>query len=98
MDVVPSASDPDMLFVYVVNHRVPLDPRERGADSAIEVFVTRVGSGKARHVATVEDAAVIVTPNDVVGHPDGRSFHFTNDHGAKTGPVRLLASPRPVDS
>ncbi|KII92103.1 hypothetical protein PLICRDRAFT_36894 [Plicaturopsis crispa FD-325 SS-3] len=89
MDVVPSSSDPETLFIYAINHRVPLHG-EPGADSAVEVFETRVGAADAKHIATVEDAGAIITPNDVVGHPDGRSFHFTNEYGAKTGFTRVL--------
>ncbi|KAH7918313.1 hypothetical protein BV22DRAFT_911263, partial [Leucogyrophana mollusca] len=46
MDVVISSSDPSVLYVYLVNHRKPLvgDARKVGADSAVEVFQTKVGS------------------------------------------------------
>ncbi|KAH8107861.1 hypothetical protein BXZ70DRAFT_17235 [Cristinia sonorae] len=91
MDVVPAASDPSLLYVYMVNHRVPLegDPAVVGADSSIEIFSTKTGSSKLKHVATIDDP-VIVTPNDVVGYPDGKSFYFTNDHAVKTGFYRQL--------
>jgi arylesterase/paraoxonase len=90
MDVVPSSKDPKDLWVYLVNHRMPRDngdPRVVGADSSVEVFKTRVGSGVLRHVRTYDDPAVIITPNDLVGASDGKSFYFTNDHGEKTGMV-----------
>jgi len=89
MDVVPSAQNTNELFVYLVNHRVPLqgDSRHIGADSSIEVFRTSVGSSVLTHIRTVEDPLVILTPNDIVGSSDGRSFFFTNDHGEKTGIV-----------
>lgn len=82
MDVVPSASDPSLLYIYLVNHRAPVGAKavDVGADSVIEIFETYSGSGVMRHVHTVEDE-VIRTPNDVVGSPDGKSFWFTNDHG-----------------
>ena len=89
MDVVPSSVKPDELFLYVVNHRRPVggnDARMTGADSSIEVFTTLVGSRKMEHYATIEDP-LIITPNDVVGSSDGKSFHFTNDHGTKVGAV-----------
>ncbi|KZT26759.1 serum paraoxonase/arylesterase [Neolentinus lepideus HHB14362 ss-1] len=92
MDVVPSASNPNELFVYLVNHRRPLrglDPKVYGADSSIEIFKTSIGSPVLNHIRTVEDP-VIKTPNDVAGSPTGRSFHFTNDHGSKTGFSRHL--------
>ncbi|TFK44268.1 serum paraoxonase/arylesterase [Crucibulum laeve] len=90
MDVVPS-SNPNQLFVYLVNHRAPLDgiAEKVGADSSIEVFTTTVGGNTLTHVKTVEDP-VIITPNDVVGSADGKSFFFTNDHGEKTGLSREL--------
>ncbi|KAL0574958.1 hypothetical protein V5O48_007003 [Marasmius crinis-equi] len=91
MDVVPSASNPKELFVYLVNHRVPLqgDAERVGADSAIEIFKTTLSSGKLTHMRTVENPAII-TPNDVVGYPDGKSFYFTNDHGVKVSWMRGL--------
>ena len=86
MDVVPSEKNPNQLFVYMVNHRVPIvgDPAIIGADSVIEIFTTHTNSGMMKHVTTVEDP-VIMTPNDVLGYPDGKSFYFTNDQVAKTG-------------
>ncbi|KAF8891635.1 hypothetical protein BD779DRAFT_1512224 [Infundibulicybe gibba] len=91
MDVVPSISNPEELWVYLVNHRKPLqvDSTILGADSAIEIFKTMVGSHVLEHIQTIEDP-VINTPNDIVGFGDGSSFYFTNDHGSKTGLVRQL--------
>ncbi|KAF8067647.1 hypothetical protein FPV67DRAFT_1764443 [Lyophyllum atratum] len=92
MDVVPSSSNPSELFVYLINHRAPLDPQTAdhvGADSCVEVFKTTVGSDTLTHVQTVEDPAIIC-PNDIVGYPDGKSFYFTNDHGEKVGLIRVL--------
>jgi hypothetical protein len=89
MDVVPSSSDPTQLYVYLVNHRKPIggkDAEEVGADSSIEIFKTTVGSETLTHITTVEDQ-VIITPNDLVGSPDGKSFYFTNDFGSKTSYV-----------
>ena len=89
LDVVPSSSNLDDLFLYLVNHRAPTngkDAREAGADSSIEIFKTSVGSPKMVYRSTVEDP-LIITPNDIVGSPDGKSFYFTNDHGSKTGGV-----------
>lgn len=92
MDVVPSALDPTKLFVYLVNHRAPLtgNAEDVGADSAIEIFETRIGSDVLKYVKTVEDPNVIQTPNDVVGTTDGKGFWFTNDHGVKIGYERLI--------
>jgi hypothetical protein len=91
MDVISDSRDPKKLWVYMVNHREPLDGKkgsEVGADSVIEVFNTWIGSKTLQHVATVEHP-VINTPNDIVGTPDGTAFWFTNDHGAHIGFVRL---------
>ncbi|KAF9244912.1 hypothetical protein BU15DRAFT_85756 [Melanogaster broomeanus] len=87
MDVVASSEDPSILYVYLVNHRKPEtgDPRKVGADSVIELFKTQIGSNTLEHVRAFQDLSVVVTPNDVVGSPDGKSCHFTNDHGQKTG-------------
>jgi sugar lactone lactonase YvrE len=89
MDVVPSSSNPSDLFVYLVNHRAPLGgvlAKDVGADSAIEIFKTTVGAKNLTHLKTVE-SPVIITPNDIVGSPDGKSLYFTNDHGEKVGLV-----------
>ncbi|TFK46445.1 calcium-dependent phosphotriesterase [Heliocybe sulcata] len=91
MDVVPSSSDPSVLYVYLVSHRKPLNGRAEkvGADSVIEIFKATVGGGNLVHLHTVEDP-VILTPNDIVGSSDGLSFYFTNDQGSKTGLAREL--------
>ncbi|KAI9572177.1 hypothetical protein HD554DRAFT_2015273 [Boletus coccyginus] len=92
MDVVPSVDDRSVLYVYLVNHREPksADARKVGADSVIEVFRTHIESNTLEHVRTFQDPAVVVTPNDVVGSPDGKSVHFTNDHKYKTGFRRVV--------
>ncbi|PPQ93825.1 hypothetical protein CVT25_013534 [Psilocybe cyanescens] len=95
MDVVPSSSDPNVLYVYLVNHRTPLDAsplvpaRKTGADSVIEIFKTTVGGKTLEHVKTMQHP-IIITPNDVVGSADGDSFYFTNDHGVRVGYARYL--------
>lgn len=92
MDVVPSAEHPDELFVYLVNHRIPpsgLSPSVVGADSVIEIFKTTVEGRSMKHLHTVQDP-VVITPNDVVGADDGKSFYFTNDHGIRVGFVSWL--------
>ena len=95
MDVVPSSSDPQELFIYLVNHRIPLGDRSAeqiGADSVIEIFKTTVGGTALTHIKTVEDP-IIFTPNDIVGSADGKSFYFTNDNGVKVGLVSFLSYP-----
>ncbi|KAL1721935.1 hypothetical protein EV715DRAFT_194216 [Schizophyllum commune] len=89
MDVVPSAEDPETLWVYLVNHRPPVDELEKDSsstatlthseDPSIEIFKTRAGSSELHHVRTVADPVVLHSPNDVAGSPDGREFWFTND-------------------
>ncbi|KAF8312468.1 calcium-dependent phosphotriesterase [Clavulina sp. PMI_390] len=98
MDVVPSASSPNELWVYLVNHRPHTGDKagkdaEFGADEAIEVFKTTVGSTVLTHVHTFEDptASVIITPNDIAGSDDGQSLYFTNDHGLRTGKWHRMA-------
>jgi arylesterase / paraoxonase len=85
MDVVVSSSNPDELFIYLVNHRPPPvgDSRTVGADEAIEVFRTRVGEATMTHVHTFEDPTTMISLNDVVGSPDGQSVYFTNDASHK---------------
>ncbi|KDR75055.1 hypothetical protein GALMADRAFT_523479 [Galerina marginata CBS 339.88] len=93
MDVVPSDADPTVLFIYLVNHRVPLGgvrAKDVGADSSIEIFKTKVGGKTLEHIKTVEDPTIIA-PNDVIGSADGTSFHFTNDHGSRVGLSRYFS-------
>ncbi|KAF8629870.1 hypothetical protein AX15_003229 [Amanita polypyramis BW_CC] len=92
MDVVPDTADPNHLFVYLINHRAPPNGQSAkvvGADSAVEIFETSVGGAVLSHIKTVEHSTII-TPNDVVGYGDGKSFYVTNDHGEKTGILREL--------
>lgn len=92
MDVVPSSSDPNQLFIFLINHRPPLNGLSAshvGADSVVEIFRTTVGSDTITHLSTVADP-IIHTPNDLVGSPDANSFYFTNDHGEKVGLWRSL--------
>jgi arylesterase / paraoxonase len=88
MDVVPSTSNSTELYVYAINHRRPVQGsgKKVGANSVVEIFKTTVGGNTLTHLKTVEDR-VIDTPNDLVGSSDGKSFYFTNDHGAKVGVV-----------
>jgi arylesterase/paraoxonase len=100
MDVVPSSSNASELLVYLVNHRAPLGglrAKDVGADSVVEIFKTTLGSDTLTHIKTVQDP-VIFTPNDIIGSPDGNSFYFTNDHGAKVGLVCDICTVAPSGS
>ncbi|KAH7339448.1 hypothetical protein B0J17DRAFT_655168 [Rhizoctonia solani] len=94
MDVVSDEVDSDILWVYLVNHRPPLDPLADvyrvGADPVIEVFRTHLGSNTIEWARTFEDSSIIISPNDVVGGPDGKEVWFTNDRRARMGMVRTL--------
>jgi arylesterase/paraoxonase len=93
MDVVADEHDSDLLWVYFVNHRPPLDPsvdaRQVGADSSIELFKTRLGTDSIEWVRTFVNPEIIVTPNDIVGGTNGKEFWFTNDHQSKLGLVGI---------
>lgn len=94
-DLVPSRKNPDTeAFVYLVNHRPRLDGRsaELGADSAIELFKTTIGSDTLVHIKTFEDENVIITPNDLSGSADDDSFFFMNDHGTRADKVLSFLS------
>jgi len=94
MDVVTSSSDPNNLFIYLVNHRAPLvgNRGEVGSDEAIEVFRTRVGEETMTHLHTFEDPVTMISVNDVVGSPDGQSVYFTNDGAQKVVSLMYLMS------
>jgi len=92
MDVVASSLNPKNMFVYLVNHQpfVNKDPKEFGANSTIEIFKTKLGGSTLTHLYTMH-SPVIITPNDIVGSSDGKSFHFTNGRNLKTGLMRKIS-------
>ncbi|CCO29441.1 Serum paraoxonase/lactonase 3 EC=3.1.1.2 [Rhizoctonia solani AG-1 IB] len=91
MDVVSDEHNPNIFWVYLVNHRPPLPGlSEDGADSSIEVFKTQLGSNHMQWVRTFAHPEIILTPNDVVGGPNGKEAWFTNDCPAKKGLKRQL--------
>lgn len=72
MDVVPSATNPKDLWVYLVNHRPFLasgggyeDAEKTGANSTIEVFKSKVGGTTLEWVRTFHAPGIIISPNDV---------------------------------
>jgi hypothetical protein len=89
MDIVPSASNPSDVFMFLVNHRPQSNAEQRGADSVVEIFKHTISTDKLQHIKTISDP-LIVTPNDLVGSDDGKSFFVTNDHGQKTGFVSIV--------
>lgn len=94
MDVVVDEHDPNLLWVYLVNHRPPLDAlvdaHKVGADSVIEVFKTQLGANSMEWVRTFMDPSIIVTPNDVAGGTNGKEVWFTNDRQSRIGIVSTL--------
>jgi arylesterase/paraoxonase len=92
MDVVDSDTEPNVLWVYLINHRPPLPPSTpaEGADSCVEIFKTTVGGDSLEYVRTIEGPEFLITPNDVVGQPDGEGFWTSNDHTAKVGLVSSI--------
>ncbi|KAF8608964.1 serum paraoxonase/arylesterase [Ceratobasidium sp. AG-I] len=94
MDVVPDEHDPTLLWIYLVNHRPPLDlsvdASQVGADSVIEIFKSRVGADSMDWVKTVSDPNIIIAPNDVLGGTTGQEFWFTNDNHVKVGLMRKV--------
>ncbi|PVF99486.1 calcium-dependent phosphotriesterase [Serendipita vermifera] len=95
IDVVESDTEPNMLWVYLINHRPPMPPfiaSEHGADSCVEIFKTTVGGDSLEYVRTVENPEFFITPNDIVGQADGTGFWTSNDHTTKVGLKRKLLS------
>jgi arylesterase/paraoxonase len=94
MDVVRSTvpGEEDVAWVYAINHRPPEPPTDApkvGADSVVEIFKTKIGSDVLKHVRTVRDYEHVVTPNELVGRPDGKGFWVSNDHKVKVGLVSI---------
>ena len=100
MDVVPVEGDTQgAVWVYAVNHRLPIGPDGKaldatihGQNSTIELFrLSDMNSIELKHVKTFADP-LIATPNDVVGRADGKGFWLTNDNGPmKVGLARNFA-------
>ena len=91
MDVVTSSTNPKELYLYLINHRVPISgqrPETIGSDPHIEIFKMSDAGEILGHIRSVRDPKVIITPADIVGSPDGKSFYFTNDHAKRVGWVR----------
>jgi len=97
-DIIPDPeSGSDTLRFLLINQRPSLDPvtgislnaTKVGANSTVELFESRIGSGTMRYVKTYA-SPMIQTPNRVawVKHD---AFLFTNDHGAKVGMVWILS-------
>lgn len=91
MDVVVDERDSNLLWIYLVNHRPPLDlsvdASQVGADSVIEIFKSQVGTNSMGWVKTMSHSSIIITPNDIVGGTNGQEFWFTNDNHVKVGLV-----------
>ncbi|KAE8235875.1 hypothetical protein A4X13_0g9346, partial [Tilletia indica] len=95
--VVDASYQPPTLYLYLNNHRPPLDPlsgkpldpHKVGANSTIEIFKTTLGEKTMEHVRTYADD-LIISPNRVAPiSPD--SFLWTNDHVRKVGFSRALS-------
>jgi arylesterase/paraoxonase len=89
IDIVPSASNPSEIFLFLVNHRPQSNAEQHGADSVVEIFKHTLKTDKLQHIKTIRDP-LIVTPNGVVGSNNGESFFITNDHSQKTGFVSII--------
>ena len=61
--------------------------KEQGPDPSIEVFRYVLGTVSVQHVATWTDEKIVISPNDVVGLPDGKGAWFTNSLPYRTGIV-----------
>jgi arylesterase / paraoxonase len=87
-DLVPDEKNPKTLWLYAINHRKPLtgDAKKVGADSVVEIFKGSTTSYIFQYERTVKSQHLI-TPNDIIGSSDGKSFHWTNDYGTRTGLV-----------
>jgi hypothetical protein len=59
-----------------------------GPDPSIEVFRHVLGGDSMQHVATWSDENAMISPNDVVGLPDGKGAWFTNSLPYRAGLVR----------
>jgi hypothetical protein len=63
--------------------------KKEGPDPSIEVFRYLLGGDSVQHIATWTDERVVISPNDVVGLPDGKGVWFTNPVPYRAGIVRL---------
>jgi arylesterase/paraoxonase len=66
--------------------------KREGPDPSVEVFRYVLGGDSVQHVATWTDEKIMISPNDVVGLPDGKGVWFTNTVPYRTGIVRFTRS------
>ena len=66
--------------------------KKEGPDPSVEAFRYVLGGDSMQHVATWTDEKIMISPNDVVGLPDGEGFWFTNPMPHKVGIVRVTRS------
>jgi len=64
--------------------------KQEGPDPSIEVFRYILGGDSMQYVATWADEKIMISPNDVVGLPDGKGTWFTNPLPYKVGIVRVV--------
>lgn len=62
--------------------------KKEGPDPSIEVFRYVLGGDTVQYVATWTDENIVISPNDVVGLPDGKGAWFTNTLPYRSGIVR----------
>ena len=97
IDIWSSKEDPNVVFIYAVNH-VPnleyyekkaagtLTAEDNKARSRIEIFKHTIGSSEADHVQTISHP-LIRTPNDILA-TSPTTFYVTNDHYYREGAAR----------
>lgn len=72
--------------------------KQQGPDPSIEVFRYILGGDSVQYVATWTDERVVISPNDVVGLPDGKGAWFTNPLPYRTGIVGIQIIPAAADA
>lgn len=101
IDVIPDPVDKTgkTVLIYAVNHtpnpvyidnlinsKPDLNEDITSAKSQIEIFRHVLGSGKAKHLRSIQHD-LITTPNDILADSPS-SIYVTNDHHYLTGPMR----------
>lgn len=61
--------------------------KKQGPDPSVEVFRYLLGGDSVQHVVTWSDDNIVISPNDVVGLPDGKGAWFTNSLPYRAGIV-----------
>ena len=86
IDILPSPSDPNSIYIYAINHLPSSHPSNTSATSQIEIFHHTLHTPTATHLRSLTHP-LIRTPNDLLALTPGELYvtndHYYREHGLK---------------